>query len=248
MPPTFLVEENLPEHIKYWTTRYDSKTTGWLINNAHPFLLKNPDLLLGGRSDRVESENSKKIFVPLCGTTHDLLYLLSLGFEVFGVEGVKSCFEVLNERDGLGLVFNEKESTYETPDGRLKIYYGDLYKCPIEKWGPFDCVWDRASLIAIDMDFRPSYADIIKRSLGSNSLDREFRYIIEVVSYDKSLFQGPPKCVTEEDLKTLYPEYKIEILQDSKITESSGLYKTFPKNFEFNVDEVIYMLKPRKQE
>jgi len=243
MPPTpTLVDENVPEHIKYWTTRYENKRTAWLINNAHPFLVKNSDLFLGNGA-----QTSKKIFVPLCGITHDLVYLLSLGFEVFAVEGVKSCFDVLNKRDGLGLAFNERESTYETRDGRLKIYHGDLYKCPIEKWGPFDCVWDRGSLVAIDFSFRATYANMIKRSLASKTQAKDFRYIIEVECYDQSLFPGPPKCVTKEDLETLYPEYKIELLQRKKITESSGYFKMFPENFDFHAEEVIYMLSPRKQ-
>ena len=53
------------------------------------------------------------------------------------------------ESDGFEFIFNPEDSIYHIKDGMLKLYVGNISECPIGKWVPFDCVWDRASLIAI---------------------------------------------------------------------------------------------------
>jgi thiopurine S-methyltransferase len=119
--------------------------------------------------DRLVSGSNKKILVPLCGETHDLFYLLGQGHSVFGIEGVRQCILNLDARDGFDLTFNPTESLYHTKDFRLQIYCGDLLSCPIEKWGPFDAVWDRGSLIALEYPLRVGYMEIMKKSLQNSN-------------------------------------------------------------------------------
>jgi thiopurine S-methyltransferase len=125
---------------------------------VNPFLVEHMDLIApGGKSQR--------ILVPLCGDTHDLLYLLRLSHSVFGIEGVKESILRLEARDRLGLVFSADDSVYRTPDSKLQIFCGNIIDCPIEKWGPFDAVWDRASMGSIEYSLRPGYLETMKRAL-----------------------------------------------------------------------------------
>ena len=145
--------------VKFWVSRYTNKAIDWHIEDVNPHLKSYLSIF------QKEKKDPQKIFIPLCGKTKDIPYLLSLGFEVFGVEGVAQAVEQLDAENNLGLKFDPVDSVYGTEDGKLKVFCGDLFKCPIEKWGPFDCVWDRGSFIAIDYSYRELYSELLKRSV-----------------------------------------------------------------------------------
>ena len=151
--------EKSPATVEYWEERYNQKSTSWFIEQAHPILVRQIRALTGGDGQ------SKRIFVPLCGKTRDIPYLLSLGHQVFGIEGVLQPILELAAENSLKLKYNPEESIYHTEDGRLEIYHGDMLKCPIEKYGPFDCVWDRASFVAFPYSSRQAYVDVMKKGL-----------------------------------------------------------------------------------
>lgn len=88
-----------------------------------------------------------------------------MGYQVFAVEGVRLAIEALSEESDIQLQFHEQDSTYRSSCGRLQIYFGDLFTCPIETWAPFDYVWDKGSLTAIDEEQRNCYAGVLQRSL-----------------------------------------------------------------------------------
>jgi UDP-2,3-diacylglucosamine pyrophosphatase LpxH len=95
----------------------------------------------------------------------DIPYLLQLGFRVFGVEGVRQAIEELGTENSLEFQYEEGESIYRTEDRRLVIYHGDILTCPIEKWGPFDAVWDRGAFGTVTYEIRQQYIDIVRRGL-----------------------------------------------------------------------------------
>ena len=156
---TNMGSEKSTTSVEYWKGRYNQKSTAWHIDEIHPILVRQISSLTG------EDGQSKRVFVPLCGKTRDIAYLLSLGHQVFAIEGVLQPILDLAAENSLSLKHNPTESIYHTEDGRLKIYHGDLLKCPIERYGPFDCVWDRAAFIAFEYSGREAYVDVMKRSL-----------------------------------------------------------------------------------
>jgi thiopurine S-methyltransferase len=153
----------LEENKNFWEKRYESNSLEWHIDDVHPQLRKYLSLLAPSEGRK------KKFFLPLCGKTKDICYLLSLGHEVFGVDCVKLAIDQLNEENNLGLKFDSEESLFYSDDRKLQILVGDFFTFPIEKWGPFDCVWDRGSFIAIDYPLRDPYIKVLQRSVNSNS-------------------------------------------------------------------------------
>lgn len=71
----------------------------------------------------------------------------------------------MGEEHGLGLTLENEANLFVGAEGRLKIYFGDLFQCPIEQFGPFDYVWDRGSLIAIEYPCRNNYKAMMQRAL-----------------------------------------------------------------------------------
>jgi thiopurine S-methyltransferase len=112
-----------------------------------------------------KANGDKTWFVPLCGKTLDIAYLLSQGFRVFGLDAVKMAIESLEQEQKLGLTFDPESSMFTGVNGRLRIWVGDLFKCPIENYGPFDYVWDRGAFIALEYPNRQNYVDVMQRAL-----------------------------------------------------------------------------------
>jgi len=174
--------EQKPEYIEYWSQRWEEGRTGWHSKDVNEFLVKFypqvtgkdlPSTALLDPSSEEFQENSKKTwFVPLCGKTVDIPFLLGLGYRVFGVDGVKKAIETLDAENKLDLKFDEARSVYEGAGGKLKIYCGDLFKCPIEEFGPFDFCWDRGSLIAIEYSQRLLYRNMLQRAFAASNTNK----------------------------------------------------------------------------
>lgn len=146
------------KNVNYWADRWMQEKIGWHRSAVNKQLIENLPKLCDGSA-------SKKFFIPLSGKTVDIPYLYAQGHRVFGVEAVPMAIEALNTEHSLGLKFDPESSTYATDDGNVVIYCGDIFTCPFEKFGPFDCVWDRGSFVAFDYPFRAAYKEMIQRSL-----------------------------------------------------------------------------------
>jgi thiopurine S-methyltransferase len=160
--------------LEYWSDRWTNQKTGWHQKTVDKFLLKYYKQVTGQSlpsdnealpKETFKENASKTWFVPLCGKTLDIPFLLSLGYKVFAVEGVRQAIETLGSENNLELEWDETNNLFVGAEGRLKIYIGDLFQCPIEQFGPFDYVWDRGSLIAVEYDLRDAYKEMIQRAL-----------------------------------------------------------------------------------
>ncbi|CAG7817082.1 unnamed protein product, partial [Allacma fusca] len=187
--------------VSYWEKRYSEKQTQWYLSEAHDSLVKYMPLLA--------SENSvKKFFLPLCGKSKDIPYLLSLGHRVFGIEGALQPILELEKENSLKLNFDKERSIYFTDDHQLEIYFGDIFACPIEQYGPFDCIWDRASFVALDYSTRPAYVEVMRRSvLRGDGSYHDFKYLFQAYNYDKSLYPGPPTSVDWKDMEQCFGDW-----------------------------------------
>ncbi|ODN01095.1 Thiopurine S-methyltransferase [Orchesella cincta] len=227
-----------PFNVAYWKKRWEENQVGFHRNEINPYLLRQIELVTGQKltaepiGDTAQFvENSKKTwFVPLCGKTMDIPYLLSQGFRVFGLEAAKLAIEALDQEHSLCLTYNEETKLFTGADGLLQIYMGDLFDCPIEKFGPFDYVWDRGSFVALEYPFRSSYIEVMQRALKKpDGSWYNFKYLMDSVQYDKSKFGGPPRSVDDEDIDKFFKSWcsvqrvESEVLpEDSRVAKAVG--------------------------
>ncbi|KAG4080713.1 hypothetical protein HA402_013243 [Bradysia odoriphaga] len=224
-------------NVNYWTDRWAQEKTGWHRSNVSRQLIENLPKLC-------DNVVSKTFFIPLCGKTVDIPYLYAQGHKVFGVEAVAKPIEELNEEHSLGLKFDAASSTYATDDGGIVIYCGDIFTCPFEKYGPFDCVWDRASFIAFEYAFRPAYSEMMQRSLkvkkeGATGEYHNFKYLMETLEYDREQFSGPPRATDASDMDTFFGSFaNYEI-----VNREPDTLKALP---DLKVEVVHYFLTPKQ--
>ena len=140
-----------------WKDLWENNTFPWQKDEIHPNLIKNLQTLIEatGKTDTKDI----RFFVPLCGKTKDLLFLKSKGFQVIGCEGVEKAvvdFFTENSLEFTKTDLADDTSSFASKDGKLNIVKGDYFNLTPELLGgKIDCVWDRGSLVAIDVAMRP---------------------------------------------------------------------------------------------
>jgi len=202
--------------IDFWLDRWNNDKIGFHQDNVNPYLT----YFYGEKGPPVDKRAQLKVFVPLSGKSKDVLWLAQNGYEVFAVEcsdrAVKSFFEenALNyqhvEKDGSGLYVSEN-----APFSKMEIYQGDFFNLEDDSLQGVTDIFDRASLVALPVDMRADYV----RKITSLQKSRT-RTLLVTLNYDLTEMDGPPFCVTDEEVMDLYSEhYKIEKLIAKDVIE-----------------------------
>ncbi len=169
-------------------------------NNQIAFHRSEPNSLLTEHFNRLSLTKESVIFVPLCGKTLDIAWLLSNGYRIAGVELVESAveqlFSELEMSPRISLVGNIKH--YRAKD--IDIYVGDIFEVSQAMLGPVDAIYDRAALVALPEALRSSYsAHLIKITNKAPQLLITYRY-------DQTMVQGPPFSISNEEVSQHYKD------------------------------------------
>ncbi|MDJ0938531.1 MAG: thiopurine S-methyltransferase [Woeseiaceae bacterium] len=144
------------------------------------------------------SGSNKRVLVPLCGKTPDLLWLEAEGNEVVGVEVSPLAARDFFHDNGLDYVVEPGAlPRYVARERRVTIACGDFFE--FREQG-FDACYDRGALVAIDPERHADYVAHI-RSL----LTPEAYFLLIAVEYDQSVAPGPPFCLDADAVRGLLP-------------------------------------------
>ncbi|MET0313797.1 MAG: thiopurine S-methyltransferase [Hansschlegelia sp.] len=175
---------------EFWRERWREGRLGWHHPAAHPMLVR--------RLPEFGLAEGARVFLPLCGKTLDVGWLLSTGFRVAGAELVETAVEQLFA--GLGVEPRIEPagplSRYSAPG--VDIFVGDIFDLNPATLGPVDLVYDRAALVALPEPIRRRYAaHVTALAAGAPQL-------LVTFDYDQSRMDGPPFSVTEAEVRALY--------------------------------------------
>ncbi len=176
----------------FWHNRWQTNQTGWHEAAVNPLLIAHfPSLCVapGGR-----------VFVPLCGKSLDLGWLLSQGYAVAGVElselAVSQLFAELRIEARISEVGKHRLFHGE----KIDIFVGDLFDLSREILGPVDAVYDRAALVALPEALRARYTAHLKAITVSAP------QLVIGYEYDQTVVPGPPFSVTPDELHRHYSD------------------------------------------
>lgn len=164
-----------------WEERWQAGRTGWHEQEGNAGLKRYWNL------------SRRRVLVPLCGKSRDLLWLESQGNDVVGVELSSLAVEAFFEENELEYSKCEGRLTaYKAHDRQILIYCGDYFAFEGEC---FDAHYDRGALIALSPGERSRYA----RHTSSLLADDAAQFVI-TVEYDDGVASGPPFPVLESEL------------------------------------------------
>ncbi|HEY1488649.1 MAG TPA: methyltransferase domain-containing protein [Micromonosporaceae bacterium] len=180
----------------FWAEAWRTGRTAFHRERPHPDLVAYHDATLG---------DARRVLVPLCGRTPDLAFLAERHDEVVGVEFVPEAVELYAEQHGL-VASGRVGSLTAYRRGGLTVLLGDFFAVP-DALGPFDAIWDRAALVALDAATRPRYAETCRRLLRNGGT-----VLLATFVFDRPDDVGPPYSVRDDEITRLYPGATIKPL------------------------------------
>lgn len=158
--------------------------------------------------DRLGLPAGRRVFVPLCGKSRDMLWLAGAGHPVTGVEISPVAVEAFFEENGLR-PNRRREGAFEMwEQDELRVLLGDFFALEPHHLAEVAGVYDRASLIALPPAMRERYA----RKLAA-ILPAGVPTLLVTLEYDQAALMGPPFAVGETELRALFePAHAVELL------------------------------------
>jgi thiopurine S-methyltransferase len=186
--------------------------TSFHRRDIHPYLFKHlpPQTLRG-----------KRVLVPLCGKTLDLLYFRDHAAHVIGVELVeKAVQQFFAEHD---LPFVRRGNRYEAE--RLTLICGDFFALTPTDVGPLDLIYDRASLVALPLPMRLRYIQQVQALLPVGG-----QQFVNTLEY-APLLPEPPFSITPDEVAAYYgATHRIQHLEEPLLPEH-GMVRKFGLHF-----------------
>jgi thiopurine S-methyltransferase len=147
----------------------------------------------------------KRVLVPLCGKSLDLLWLAEMGNEVVGIELSEIAVQAFFDENDLAYEQDQGGRVYRAKARDITIYcldfLGDEYLAFDD--GTFDAHYDRAALIALPLAMRPGY---VRKT--DALLKRDAYRLVITLEYDASVVDGPPYPVTAAEVTSYWPTLK----------------------------------------
>ena len=189
----------------FWHDKWEKGEIGFHQSDIHP--------MLAGFADKFGIGDGCRVFVPLCGKSNDMTFLLERGCEVVGVELSQLAVSQYFESLGVTPVIEEcgKLMRYTAPD--ITLYCGDFFALTPEQLGTIDVVYDRAALVALPQDMRKQYSQRLC------SLTPGAKQLLVTFEYDQSLIGGPPFAIPSEEIQQNYSKYCTITLLHSEALE-----------------------------
>jgi len=184
----------------FWHDKWQTNNIGFHQDQPHPLLTQHLQSL--------SLSSSARIFVPLCGKSLDLAWLIKQGYHVVGIDLSPIAIQALII--DLGLSFKEMQSGelthYQHP--QIELFVGDFFQLTAQQLGDIDAVYDRAALIALPPQMRSQYTQHLLE------ITKQAPQLLISLEYDQNLLQGPPFSVPEHELTEHYAtHYQIKLLE-----------------------------------
>ncbi len=187
-------------------------------NNDIPFHLEEVNPLLRKHLNHFNIQRGMRVLVPLCGKSVDMIFLQNLGLSVVGIEGVSLAIDQFFSHHNLDVQKQQHRGFDVHHTSAIDIVHADFFKLPKEYFEPFDLIYDRASIIAIDPTKRKDMINMLFRLLKPKG-----EMFLITVQHPDDFFSGPPFSITEHELIQLCQGlFKVECLENVDRTDSTS--------------------------
>lgn len=177
------------EH-SFWKEKWERKEIAFHGSEANPLLVKHfGDLSL---------PKGSRLFLPLCGKTLDIHWLLAEGYRVAGAELSSIAVAELFAELGVKPSVSQHGSLSHYQADQIDIFQGDIFELTADLLGPVDAVYDRAALVALPEGLRQRYAQHLVK------ITNRAPQLLLCIEYDQSLRDGPPFSLPAEKIREVY--------------------------------------------
>lgn len=186
--------------LEHWKKAWEANNIGFHKRKPHKLLLTHYSSL--------NLKAGSRIFLPLCGKTLDIAWLMSLGHHVVGVEISELAIQQLFQELEIKPNITQTGSLIHYRAPHIDIFVSDIFDLKQGHVGEIHAIYDRAALVALPEDIRTRYAQQV------TELSNRAPQLLITFDYDQHLKQGPPFSVPETEITRLYKhDYTFELLE-----------------------------------
>ena len=190
-----------------WELRWKEGRIGFHLPAVNSLLIRHFGIFL--------KLNVKKIFVPLCGKSLDLMWLAGRIEKVVGVESVRQPVEEFYKENNLKCTIQHSDKFNLFKSESIDIFHGDFFALRDINIGKFNAVYDRASIVAIEAAGRRKYVDNLMNLLSEGGM-----ILLITLEYDQNQMQGPPYSVPFSEVKKLFSKHgNLKLLETCDIID-----------------------------
>ncbi|MDB3912134.1 thiopurine S-methyltransferase [Paracoccaceae bacterium] len=197
----------------FWHKRWEKNEIGFHQSAVN--------VLLSDHFSGLSLPQTSWVFVPLCGKTRDIAWLLSQGHRVVGVELSKLAVEELFVDLGVAPKISVQGELLRYSAPGLEIFVGDIFELSGDLLGRVDAIYDRAALVAFSTEMRGRYGAHVA---AITQLAPQFLICFE---YDQAVMNGPPFSIDRQKVHDVYgAHYQIEPITNRDV--AGGLKGKYP--------------------
>lgn len=188
----------------FWYQRWEKNEIGFHEGKPNPLLVKHFHAL--------SLPKGRRIFLPLCGKTLDIGWLLTKDYRVAGAELSRIAIEQLFMELGVQPDISAVGELEQWSAKNLDIFVGDIFALSRKMLGPVDAVYDRAALVALPEAMRAGYAAHLMEITGKAP------QLLICYDYDQRLMDGPPFSVRNDEVKRHYAaNYDVTLIESTDV-------------------------------
>lgn len=194
----------------FWHQCWQTNQLGFQLAAPHPLLQKYLPALLA------QANSYQQIVLPLCGKSPDLMFCRQFlpvqGYELSDI----ACQDFFREQELAVAVtprqFGELNYQHYQAIG-LQLWQGDFFQLPEQLISSAALFYDRAALIALPPQMREQYARKLQQWLRQGA-----DLLLITLEYPQQERAGPPFSVSELELRCLFPQAELQLLETLDIT------------------------------
>jgi thiopurine S-methyltransferase len=191
-------------NVDFWHQKWKKGEIGFHADIPNPLLIAHFSVL--------NIRDGNRVFLPLCGKTLDIKWLLSKGYRVVGAELSQLAIEQLFNELDLEPNITKRGKLLHYQAKSLDIFVGDIFDLSKDEVGVVDAIYDRAAFVALPADMRKRYS---KHLLAITAKAKQLLITFE---YDQSVIAGPPFSISSAEVNGHYMEaYSLSLLESKPL-------------------------------
>lgn len=200
----------------YWRQKWAVSDIKFHRNAPNPHLVEHWSNLKPGHA-----------FVPFCGKSLDLLWLLSKGWKVTGSEWSGLACESFFTENKIAYTTRKHQGFTIYSGDRIDIWCGNHFKLDVSVFHGINAWYDRAAIVALPEETRTQYATFLNQQ--SQYFSKEcFELLLLCFEYDQSKVMGPPFSVEEKEVRAHFSDhFAVELIKrvaELEINNNAKLY------------------------
>lgn len=209
----------------FWHDCWENGRLGFHQDEFHPLLTQ--------WFSQWAASSDKTVFVPLCGKSHDMVYIAQthkvLGVELSGI----ACGDFFIEHQ-LSYALTQVPHYQRFKGADIELLAGDIFKLSANDVAHCELIFDRAALIALPQALQNRYVEHLRQIFPQGC-----KLFLLTLEYPDGELEGPPFSVEQTRVEQLFAGCHIQRIDTLPLNDKRFAQRTFKVS---SLQEVAYFI------